>query len=43
MVGYASALRSLTAGEASLSMEFSHYARLDAFAQQKLLLEMRGY
>jgi hypothetical protein len=25
-------------------MEFSHYARLDAFgfAQQKLLLEMRG-
>ena len=29
MVGYASALRSLTAGEASLSMEFSHYARVE--------------
>jgi translation elongation factor EF-G len=30
-------------GKASLSMGFSHYARLDAFAQQKLLMEMRGY
>jgi len=43
MVGYASALRSLTAGEASLSMEFSHYAKLGPHAQQTLLLEMRGY
>jgi len=43
MVGYASALRSLTAGEASLSMEFSHYARVEPAVQQQLLLQMRGY
>ena len=43
LIGYADALRSLTQGEASLAMEFSHYAPLDAFAQQQLLLELRGY
>ena len=43
MVGYASALRSLTAGEASLSMEFSHYAPLDAHTEQQRLLELRGW
>ena len=43
MVGYASALRSLTQGDASLSMEFSHYSRLDVHAQHQVLLELRGY
>ena len=33
LIGYADALRSLTQGEASLAMEFSHYAPLDAFAR----------
>ena len=43
MVGYASALRSLTQGEATLSMEFSHYVQLDAHTQQQVLLKLRGY
>ena len=43
LIGYTTALRSMTAGEASLSMEFSHYAALDPHAQQQLLLELRGY
>jgi elongation factor G len=43
LIGYTTALRSMTAGEAALSMEFSHYAPLDAHAQQQVLLEMRGY
>ncbi|KAL1522960.1 hypothetical protein AB1Y20_017924 [Prymnesium parvum] len=43
LIGYSTALRSMTAGEASLSMEFSHYAPLDPHTQQQLLLELRGY
>ena len=30
-------------GEAHLSIEFSHYAPLDAHAEQQRLLELRGY
>ena len=42
LLGYASSVRSLTHGEASLSMEFSHYAPLDAHTEQQRLLELRG-
>ena len=43
LLGYASQVRSLTSGEASLSMEFSHYAPLDAHTEQQRLLELRGW
>ena len=43
LLGYASSVRSLTHGEASLSMEFSHYAPLDAHTEQQRLLELRGW
>ena len=43
LVGDGDALRSRTQGEASLAMEFSHYAPLEAYAQSQLLLELRGY
>ena len=43
LIGYADAVRSLTHGEASLSMEFSHYAPLDAHTEQQRLLELRGW
>ena len=36
-------VRSLTHGEASLSMEFSHYAPLDTHTEAQRLLELRGW
>ena len=32
LIGYADAVRSLTQGEAALSMEFARYREVDAFA-----------
>ena len=43
LVGYASALRSLTKGSASLSMEFDHYAQLGNGEQSQVLLSKRGF
>ena len=43
LLGYASELRSLSHGEAHLSMEFCGYAPLDAHSEQQRLLEIRGY
>lgn len=37
MVGYATALRSLTAGEASFTMEFSQYSQVGAVRQAELM------
>ncbi len=38
---YHSRLKSLTGGEGSFTMEFSHYAQLPAQAQQELASEFR--
>ena len=43
LIGYAGALRSQTGGEASLSLELSHYAPLDEHAHAELLMQQRGY
>lgn len=37
LVGYANALRSLTQGEAALSMEFARYRAVDAHQSEALL------
>jgi elongation factor G len=43
LIGYSTALRSLTHGEGGLSLEFAHYGRLDGAAEQAVLLDARGY
>lgn len=41
--GYSTVLRSITSGRASFVMEFLHYGPLSSDAQQRVLLERRGY
>ncbi|KAI9593801.1 P-loop containing nucleoside triphosphate hydrolase protein [Syncephalis fuscata] len=43
LLGYASALRSLTAGTGTFTMELYGYGSLSATQQQAILTEMRGY
>jgi elongation factor G len=43
MLGYASALRSMTAGTGTFTMELEGYGTLSASQQQAVLKEMRGY
>ena len=43
LVGYSTALRSLTHGEGDLSLEFAHYARLDGASEKAILVDARGY
>ncbi|KAI8869050.1 P-loop containing nucleoside triphosphate hydrolase protein [Ramicandelaber brevisporus] len=43
MLGYASALRSLTSGTAEFNMELYEHRQMDSHAQKQLLKELRGY
>ena len=43
MFGYATALRSATQGRASYTMQFSHYAQVDAAVQAEIVGRLRGY
>lgn len=43
MVGYATALRTMTSGEASFEMRFARYQPMAAQAQDKVLKAMRGF
>lgn len=43
MMGYASALRSATAGSASFHMQFRNYALLGARNEARILHDLRGY
>lgn len=43
LVGYATRLRSMTHGEGVLTMDFAHYARLDAAVERSVLLDLRGW
>ncbi len=43
MFGYATALRSLTQGRASHSMEFSHYRELPLEVSREIIARVRGY
>jgi elongation factor G len=43
MFGYVTALRTITSGRGSSSLEFSHYAELPASLTDDVILKLRGY